>query len=139
MQRARIAFSSALSIAMAAKVLSCRLCGENIFTIKSLERQWPSRISLLLDIPVNRSDQLPSHVCSKCLTRVATLEKASENLAAFKISARSVMEQALRPLKRTKPTSGNVDVSPNTLRERPQPKIPRRLPFTSTLIYRGKL
>ena len=138
-QRARKFFSSVLIIAMAVKVLLCRLCWESvpdhkvtyIFTKKSLEKQWPSRISSLLDIPVDSSDQLPPHVCFKCLTRVVSLEKASANLTAFKRSARSVMEQALRPLKRTKETSGEVNVSPNTLRARPQSKIPRRLPFTS--------
>ena len=105
--------------AMAAKLLVCRLCWENvpdhkatnIFTKKSVERKWPSRISALLDIPVDCGDQLPPHVCFKCLTRVISLEKASLNLASFKRYARSVMDQALRLLKRSKETSGGVGVT----------------------------
>ena len=146
-QHARKIFSSVLIIAMAAKVLLCRLCWEsspdhkvtNIFTGKSLKKEWPCRISSLLDIPVDSSDQLPPHVCFKCLTRVVSLEKASANLTAFKSSARSVMEQALRPLKRTKETSGEVNVSPNTLRVRPQSKIPRsETPFYKYIKWYGK-
>ena len=134
-------FSSVIFVTpMTAKVLLCRLCWESvlnhkvisIFTRKSLERVWPSRISVLLGIPVCRSDQLPPHVCSKCSTRAVTLEKASINLAAFKRSRRFVMEQALSSHKRTKGTTGE-DVSPNTLWERPRSKIPRRLSFTSEL------
>ena len=48
-------------IAMASKVLLCRLCGgnaadksmTNVFTRKSIERGWASRISALLDISVS--------------------------------------------------------------------------------------
>lgn len=112
-------FQILIFFAMAAKLLVCRLCWENvpdhkatnIFTKKSVERKWPSRISALLDIPVDCGDQLPPHVCFKCLTRVVSLEKASLNLAAFKRSARSVMDQALWPLKRSKDTSGAVGVT----------------------------
>ena len=65
--------------AVAAKLLVCRLCWENVpglYTKKSVERKWPSRISALLDIPVDCGDQLPPHVCFKCLTRVVSLEKS---------------------------------------------------------------
>ena len=53
-------------ITMASKVLLCRLCGgnaadksmTNVFTRKSIERGWASRISTLLDISVSQSDLL---------------------------------------------------------------------------------
>ena len=78
----RKTFSSALFIALAAKVSLCdpEKKVTRTFTMKSLEREWPSRISALMDIPVKHSDQLSLHVCS---TWVVTLEKASVNLPAF--------------------------------------------------------
>lgn len=129
-------------IAMASKVL-CRLCSgnagdknmTNLFTRKSLERGWALRISTLLDIPLKQDDHLSSHVCSKCMTRVVSLEKATADLAAFKRLARSAMQDSHNSLKRTKETTGDVGVSPNTLRQRPRAKLARRLPFTRMIIH----
>ena len=123
---------------MAAKMLLCRLCWENIpdkrtisiFTKKSLERGWPSRITALLDIPVSKDDQLPAHICTRCMTSVA-LEKACLDLAAFKKSSRACIERARQSVKRKKESTGSVGVSPDTLRERPRSKVARRLQFTS--------
>ena len=129
-----------------ARNLICRLCWESVpdnrmthlFTRKSLERGWASRIAILLqlDHPV-QEDNLPAHVCSKCLKRVVALEKASIDLAAFRKSSKSVVERAHQSLrmKRTKETTGEVGVSPHTLRERPRSKIARRLSFTSKIYY----
>ena len=123
---------------MASKVLLCHLCGgnpadksmTNVFTMKSIDRGWASQISTLLDISVSQNDLLPPHVCSKCITRVTSLEKATIDLASFKRLVRLVMQQVQQPLKRPKETSGEVGVSLDTLRQRPRSKIPRRLPFT---------
>ena len=108
--------------AMASKVLSCRLCWAsvvdknmtNLFTKKSLERGWASRITALLDVPVSQDDHMPPHVCSKCMTKVVALEKALTELAELKRSALSGMQQVQRSLKRTKETTGEVGVSPDT-------------------------
>ena len=115
---------------MSAKSLLCRLHWSSvpdnkvtsIFIRNSLEREWPSRISALVNIPVSGSDQFSHHVCSMCLMRDIILEKASVNLASFK---RSTREQAPQPIKRRKETSGEVNVPPNTFRKRPRSKIPR--------------
>ena len=104
------------------------------FITNSLEREWPSRISALVNIPVNGRDQFPHHVCSMCLMQDIILEKASINLAAFKRSSRSFIEQAPQPIKTGKETSGEVNVPPSTFRKRPESKIPRRLPFSSKVI-----
>ena len=127
---------------MASKVLSCRLCWAsvvdknmtNLFTKKSLERGWASRITALLDVPVSQDDHMPPHVCSKCMTKVVALEKALTELAELKRSALSGMQQVQRSLKRTKETTGEVGVSPDTQRARPRSKIPRRLCFKSMRI-----
>ena len=76
--------------AMSTAVKTCRLCNENVsakrmtrlFSDKSLEQGWPRRISDLLDIPVRPDDNLSSLVCSKCITRVKSLEIASVDLKA---------------------------------------------------------
>lgn len=121
---------------------TCRLCWAsvpnvrkrtNLFSAISLKKEWPSRIATLLDVPVSKDDQLPPHVCSTCITRVERLERASTDLADFKRSARYSMSLGSRSLKRTKETTGEVGVSPDTLRERPRSKIARRLQFTSKL------
>ena len=128
-------------IAMSAKSLLCRLHWASVpdtkspaFIRNSLEREWPSRISALVNIPVNGCDQFSHHVCSMCLMRDIILEKASVNLASFKRSTRSLIEQAPQPIKRRKETRGEVNVPPNTFRKRPQSKIPRWLPFSSKVI-----
>ena len=123
---------------MATRTSVCRLCRENVsvkkmtslFTRISLERKWGSRITALLGISVSKDDQLPPHVCPKCISRIVTLERALVDLEDFKRSVN-------RPFKRTKETTGEVGVSPNTLRVRPHSKIARRLNFTSkyTLPY----
>ena len=106
---------------MASKLLMCRLCWNQVpdnrttslFTKKSLERGWANRITALLELPVSQSDQLPPHICSKCMNRVITLEKACVDLEDFKKSARACMQaQAHQSLKRPKQTAGDSGVSP---------------------------
>ena len=104
---------------------------EPFFTRKSLDRGWAKRITALLDLLVSQDDRLPPHICSKCTNRVVTLERECVDLAAFKRSARASMEQAHRSLKRSKVTTGEVGLSPDTAWQRPRSKIARRLPFSS--------
>ena len=103
----------------------------NLFTKKSLERGWATRITVLLDVPVSQDDHMPPHVCSKCMTKVIALEKAMMDLAEFKRSAGNALQNVQRSLKRTKETTSEVGVSPDTQRARPRSKIPRRLSFMS--------
>ena len=68
--------------AMAAKVLNCRLCLKGVPMQQNdksfqLERGWASRITALFGCSSNQ--QFPvvfTNVCSKCITRVVTLEMA---------------------------------------------------------------
>ena len=128
---------------MASRLLQCRLCWANVvdkgmtnlFTNKSIEWGWATRISSLLDVAVSQDDHMPPHVCSKCITKVVALEKASVELAEFKRSAANAMQHMQRSLKRTKETTGEFGVSPTTQRARPRSKVPRRLDFTSMCKY----
>ena len=96
-----------------------------------MEKGWGRRINTLLDISVSQDDELPAYICNKYTPRIVTLEKAFIDLSDFKKSARACMEQGHHSLKRTKATTGEVGMSPNTLRERPRSKVARRLRFTS--------
>ena len=66
----------------------------NIFTTKSLSREWARQIEDLLDVPVRRNDELPPYICNKCSNRIVSLDKARENLTSFKISARACLDKA---------------------------------------------
>ena len=129
-------------MATKAESRTCRLCWEQVaenrvthlFTRKSVERGWATRITALLEVPISQQDNLPPYVCNKCISRVSALEKATVDLAAFKRSVRTVMQEAHQSLKRTKETTGSVGVSPDTLRCRPRSKMARRLDFTSMLL-----
>ena len=134
---------------MATKAVCCRLCWEQVaenrmthlYTRKSMERGWASRITALLKVPISQHD-LPPHVCNKCISRFVSLEKAAIELAAFKRSAMSVLQKAQQPLKRTRETTDTLGVSPDTLQSRPRSKIPRRLCFTSIeciIIFTNKI
>ena len=133
------------TLSMAATQIVCRLCVQStapqkamsLFSKKSVERDWACRVSSLLEVPVTREDHLPAYICYKCKTRILSLEKALADLQSFKLSAKSALQHfTARPpvvsLKRAKQTSGNIGVSPDTLRERPCSKLTRkRLDFSS--------
>ena len=140
MQRALACIISVLSsffFGMADRV--CRLCKAvhkvhrtvSLFSKSGIRQKWASRICALLEVPVDIQDGLPEHICDNCRNRVVSLEKAAADLAAFKHLARSSYDNR-GVLKRTKNTSDEVGVSPDTVRERPRPKAARkRLHFGS--------
>ena len=134
---------------MAARLVACRLCGEStastnsvfLFSNLSKERRWAQRISGLLEVPVEE-DTAPSHICGRCKTRVLSLERALADLESFKETARLALEHctstsnshetASHGQKRRKQTSGEVGMSPDTLREQPLSKVARNgLEFSS--------
>ena len=86
---------------MASAVKTCRLCnGEvsskqmtRLFGEKSLEQEWPRRISVPLDVPVRHDQHLPSLVCSKCITRIKSLEKAGKELVPLRGQSAASREQ----------------------------------------------
>ena len=126
--------------AMSSKV--CRLCRSvvapnravQLFSPTALLQQCPSRVTALLDVPVKKDEGHSACMCEKCKTRIQSHEKSAEDLAAFKEMARC-SRRALEPrgpLKRAKATSGEVGVSPETMKQRPCSKLSRkRLDFDS--------
>lgn len=124
---------------MMATLLVCRLCQEHptkalsLFSAISMKQGWAGRITSLLEVPVCEGDGYSAHICHKCKNRIESLERAAEDLVTFKVLARSAFTNPRTALKRTKETSSEVGVSPDTLRERPRSKLSRRrLEYSST-------
>lgn len=130
---------------MASGVRTCRLCcslvtsnrAVSIFSATGIQQQWARRIEALLSVTVTTSDGLPGYICRKCKLRIESLEKAHADLKAFKEMANAsvaALKRAGCPVKRTKCTSSEHGVSPDTARERPRSKLPRkRLDFNSEI------
>ena len=123
----------------------CRLCNNavdakrtvQLFSATGYEHKWASRITALLLVQVDETDLLPSSVCNMCIRRLEFLEKAAADLQAFRKLARQSMSiyQSRGHLKRTRVTSSDVGVSPDTARERPSSKLARKkLVFSCKLI-----
>lgn len=78
------------------------------------------------------------YMCQKCKCCIVSLEKAISDLEDFKklvSSSRSPLEEVRAPLKRSKLTSNEFGVLPDTARERPRSKLPRqKLNFQSKTI-----
>ena len=127
----------------------CRLCRELVpskralswFSPTGIQQRLASRIEALLSVKVRSDDGLPGYICIKCKSRTVTLEKAAADLREFKQLAscsRSALERVRGPLKRTKCTSNDIGVSPDTARERPKCKLSRkRLEFNSKYYQRN--
>ena len=94
----------------------------------AVKNKWASRISQLLEIPVDKG--ISPYMCETCKLRLMKLEKAVVDLAAFRDLAKHSRQEQMRagPHKRTRVTSSDVGVSPDTARQRPRSK--RRLSFT---------
>lgn len=128
---------------MSSKV--CRLCGSitadkrctSLFTSTGLQHAWASRINRILGIEVAIADGLPKQICRACKTRLEAFERAEEDRAAFTEMANKsyksyrALVASSRPVKRTKVSSGDVGVSPDTATTRPPAKklSSRRLDF----------
>ena len=123
----------------------CRLCRDlvasnravSLFSATGIQQRWASRIESLLDVPVSSCDGVSGYICQKCKIRLVSLEKAAADLKAFKQLANcsiSALERVRGPLKRPKCTSSDTGVSPDTARDRPRSKLPRkRLDFNSEI------
>ena len=81
-------------------------------------------ISLLLGIPVEEQDKRSLQICFRCANRVESLEKAVKDLVAFKAMARCSLDR-VTGFRRTKETSGDVGVSPDTISDLPAQRLPR--------------
>ena len=89
----------------------------HLFSSTGVERRWAPRISLLLDVPVDKSERISSYMCKSCAHRVESLEKAVKDLAVFRAMAQCSLERVTGLLKRAKETSSNIGVSPDTIKE----------------------
>lgn len=94
--------------------------------VTGIQQRLASRIEALLSVEVRSDDGLPGYICIKCKARTVTLEKAAADLREFKQLAscsKSALERVRGPLKRTKCTSSDIGVSPDTARENTQVQI----------------
>lgn len=117
----------------------CHLCRQtadprssvNIFSSRSLSLNWPARISTLLKVAVEYDKSLPPPVCSMCIRRVQSIEKALVDLKNFEQLANSSLRSLIArgPVKRTRVTGGDLGVSPSTARARPSAKMSRKQLF----------
>lgn len=130
----------------------CRLCQSDasvnnsisLFSKSSIQKNWAARISdLLLVDMATPNGGLPSQFCSKCCRRIERLEKAASDLAEFKKQARECCRAFQLSRKRTKETSSDVGITPDTAKARPPIKMRssisgRRLEFGPTPVADGK-
>ena len=142
--------SSSIRMDSTRSTVTCRLCATAIpgiratglFTPTGLLNRWPQRIESLLELSVHNDGQLPTHMCSKCRSKVQQLEKASSELTEFKELANNALIKARAQLGATKRPKNTSDdgVSPDTARLRPRCKISRkRLDFDCKIIMNTKL
>ena len=99
---------------------------QHLFTSAGIQKRWAPRISLLLDIPLEKQDKLSSQICSRCAIEWESQEKAVKDLIVFKAMARGYLDR-VTAFKRTKETSGDVEVSPHIISDRPGSKVAKRL------------
>ena len=122
------------TITMSSRV--CRLCravvagnrAVYLFSSASLKQRWGSRISTLLFVTVSVDDGISQYMCDMCKNRIVNLEKAVLDLESFRELATcsvSCLGQ-VKSLKRTKATSSEVGVTPDTERQRPSSKLARK-------------
>ena len=110
----------------------CRLCNTatdptktvHVFSNIGIKNQSAKRITALLDVAVEKDDRISPHVCLMCTRRIVSLEKANADHKAFKDLAKSSLQQQSK--KRTKETSGETGISPETARLRPSAKLARK-------------
>ena len=112
-----------------ASVNVCRLCTFvdktiNLFSRAGMRNEWSSMISAMLDITIEDDERVSPYVCYKCTRRLSLLEKAIENRKAFRELAISSFNAQMK--KRTRVTSADIGISPDTVRLRPSAKLSRK-------------
>ena len=89
-----------------------------------MRNEWSSRISAMSDITLEDVERVSPYVCYKCTRRLSLLEKAIEDCKAFRELAISSFNSQMK--KRTRVTSADIGVSPDTVRLRPSAKLSRK-------------
>ena len=115
------------------KTICCRFCRSlvppnktvHVFTNIAVLKNWPSHITKLLEVTVERQQQFSNYTCITCSSKIEILERALKELQAFRVMTRCSYDRVQGLLKRVKQISG-VGVSPDTTRARPQSKLSRR-------------
>ena len=105
----------------------------NLFKAVAIQQNWISRITALVGVYVCKDDGLPPYMCEKCKNLMLKFEKSLQELEEFKGLVKcsiSALERTRGPRKRTKTTGDDIGASPNTIKERPNAKIARRLDYT---------
>ena len=97
----------------------------HVFTNIAVQKNWPSHITKLLEVTVERQQQFSNYTCITCSSKIEILERALKELQAFRVMTRCSYDRVQGLLKQVKQTSG-VGMSPDTTRARPQSKLSRR-------------
>ena len=79
------------------RMAACRFCGalldkkhrSGLFRTIALEKDLPGRFSRLLQLPVSRDDGLSVYCCRKCVGRLNSVEKTTEELKSLANSSYS--------------------------------------------------
>ena len=102
------------------------LTKQSIFSVElaGMRNKWSSRISAMLDITIEDDEGVSPYVCHNCTRRLSLLEKAIEDRKAFRELAISSFNAQMK--KRTRVTSADIGVSPDTVRQRPSAKLSRK-------------
>jgi len=123
----------------------CRLCraamptkhAVALFSCSAVKQKLACRLADLLDLNVSESDGLPQHACAKCVRRLGSLERAAEHLVNFRsqaVESYKVLQPTRGPLKRTKESSAQVGVSPDTKPDRLQKSSSQEDSWISTTV-----
>ena len=76
---------------------ACRFCGAlldekdrlDLFSTIALEKDLPGRLRRLLQLPVSRDDGLSVYCCKKCVGRLNSVEKTTEEMKSLANSSYS--------------------------------------------------
>ncbi len=133
-------------IAMASKLVVCRLCcaevirthSVSLFSPLSIKSDLPGRLSRLAEVPVDPDDGLSKYLCRLCREKLTKLEEFRAKAHSCYRSSPRQAEPSSR--KRVKSTSGAAGVSPHTAQSRPRAKRPvaNRVLFLDKESPRGK-
>ena len=99
----------------------CRLCRTEASVNHIPQHCSVTRIGDLPNVVMAANDDLPQHVCDRCMQRVKALERAAEDLVDFhsQVSENDkILVLARGSLKRAK----DAVVSPDTIKAQPPPK-----------------
>lgn len=103
----------------------------HLFSTKASRNGWADRIAAVLCISVAACNSLSPYACKMCIRRIEFLEKAADDLSAFRELAQHSYEAQLNGVAQSlKRTRGDTAISPETVIQKPSSKLARRRLFT---------